>query len=269
MAYSSLFTYLSTFFFLISNLCHCFNPKLLNVSKYDDQYGGSTSWSTTKATWYGDAYGAGSDGGSCGYVNAVESEPFSSIITAIAPSLYKDGKACGTCFKVKCMPSSSSFCSGEEVTVVATDSCPGCADDHLFDLSGISIGKMANTNQDVQLRNVGILEIQYQKVDCKFSGVNVAFRIDPGSTANYFATAIEYEDGDGLTGVALRQANTDGEWLTMQQSWGAVFMVNLPNGYTSPFSIKLTDSSKTVVAENVIPANYTVQTYRSLVNFGV
>ncbi|KAL3649434.1 hypothetical protein CASFOL_005837 [Castilleja foliolosa] len=265
MAYSSLFTYLSTFFFLISNLCHCFNPKLLNVSKYDDQYGGSTSWSTTKATWYGDAYGAGSDGGSCGYVNAVASEPFSSTITAIAPSLYKNGKACGTCYKVKC--TGSPYCSGSPVTVVATDSCPGC--DHLFDLSGTSFGKMANPGQDVQLRNVGELEIQYQMVDCEFSGVNVAFRIDPGSNANYFATAIEYEDGNGLTGVALRQANTDDEWLPMQQSWGAVFMVNLPNGYTPPFSIKLTDSSKTVVAENVIPAKYTVQTYRSLVNFGV
>ncbi|KAL3649436.1 expansin [Castilleja foliolosa] len=87
MAYSSLFTYLSTFFFLISNLCHCFNPKLLNVSKY---YGGSTSWSTTDATWYGDANGPGSTGGSCGYEDAVMSQPFSSTITALAPPLYQD-----------------------------------------------------------------------------------------------------------------------------------------------------------------------------------
>ncbi|KAL3649438.1 expansin [Castilleja foliolosa] len=167
--------------------------------------------------------------------------------------------------EVKC--TGSPYCSGSPVTVVATDSCLGC--DHLFDLSGTSFGDMANPGEADQLRNVGRLQIQYQKVDCEFRGVNVAFRIDPGSNPSYFATAIEYEDGDGLTGVALRQANTDGEWLQMEPSWGAIFRVDLPEGYTPPFSIKLTDSSKTVVAENVIPADYTVQTYRSLVNFGV
>ncbi|GFP79142.1 expansin-b15 [Phtheirospermum japonicum] len=260
MAYS-LFIYLA-FFALLSNFCHGFNPRLLNVSKYD-QYG--SSWPTTDATWYGDASGSGSTGGSCGYEDAVASAPFSSKITALAPPLYISGRGCGKCFQVKC--TSSPYCSGSPVTVVATDSCQGC--DHLFDLSGTSFGAMANPGQDEQLRNVGRLQIQYQSVECEFSGVNVAFRVDPGSNGNYFATAIEYEDGDGLTGVALRQANSDGEWKQMQLSWGAVYMVNLPNGYTPPFSIKLTDSSKTVVAENVIPANYRVTTYRSVVNFGV
>ncbi|GFP80900.1 putative expansin-b2 [Phtheirospermum japonicum] len=260
MAYL-LFTYLA-FFSLISNFCHSFNPKLLNVSKYD-QY--SSNWPTTDATWYGDAFGSGSAGGSCGYEDAVASAPFSSKITAVASSLYNNGYGCGKCFQVKC--TSSPYCSGTPVTVVVTDSCLGC--DHFFDLSGTSFGAMANPGQDEQLRNAGRLQIQYQSVECDYIGVNVAFRVDPGSNANYFATAIEYEDGDGLVGVALRQANSDGEWMQMQLSWGAVYAVNLPNGYAPPFSFKLTDSSKTVVAENVIPSNYQVQTYRSVVNFGV
>lgn len=109
-------------------------------------------------------------------------------------------------------------------------------------------------------------------MDCNFPGVSVAFRVDPGSNANYFATAVEYVDGDGVGGVELkRAADSSGAWIKMQQSWGAVWKADLPSNYKPPFSIRLTtggNSGKTVVANNVIPANYNPgQTYRSIVNF--
>ncbi|KAL2234039.1 putative expansin-B2 [Sesamum indicum] len=265
----SLFTYLALLTTLLSNLCcYSFNPKLLNVSKLES----GSDWSPAQASWYGNPSGAGSDGGACGYGNAVEAAPFSSLITAAAASLYNSGKACGTCFQVKC--TSSKVCSGNPVRVVITDECPGCdSQSLLFDLSGTSFGTMAASGEADQLRNVGIEQIQYKRVECNFPGVSVAFRVDPGSNANYFATAVEYEDGDGLAGVELKQAaDSGGAWLPMQQSWGAVWKVDLPSNYKPPFSIRLTaggsNSRKTVVADKVIPANYNPgQTYRSLVNF--
>ncbi|PIN20975.1 hypothetical protein CDL12_06333 [Handroanthus impetiginosus] len=177
----SLFTYYLAFISLVSNFCYCFNPKLLNFSKLVS----GSDWASARASWYGNPSGAGSDGGACGYQNAVESAPFSSRITAAASSLYDSGKACGTCYQVKC--TTTAACSGDPVTVSI-----------LFDLSGTSFGTMAKSGEAEQLRNVGIEQIQYRRVDCNFPGVSVAFRVDPGSNPNYFATAIEYEDGDGL-----------------------------------------------------------------------
>ncbi|KAL6569344.1 Expansin [Orobanche minor] len=263
MAYYSLFTY-SAFFSLMFNFCHSFNPKILNVSKAYDQ--SDSGWDTTRATWYGAPTGAGSDGGSCGYEAAVESTAFSSKITAAAPALYNSGDGCGTCYQVKCTDSSSQYCSGTPVTVTITDACYGC--DHLFDLSGASFSAMANPGQEQQLRNAGNIEIQYKSVSCAYPGTDIAFRVDPGSNPSYFAMAVEYEDGHGITGVSLRKSNTNGDWLKMQKSWGAVWMINLAQDNSPPFSIKVIDDTKFVVAENVIPANYlTDHPYVSTVNF--
>lgn len=108
------------------------------------------------------------------------------------------------------------------------------------------------------------------RVDCNFPGVTVAFRVDPGSNPYYFATAIEFENGDGIVEAELKQTRSGGPWLKMDKSWGAIWKKDLPNNYAPPFSIRLTagGSGRTIVAENVIPQNYKPgNTYRSFVNF--
>ncbi|XP_047951648.1 expansin-B15-like [Salvia hispanica] len=258
MLMASLFTRLA-FFALLANLCYGFNPRLL---------AGSGGWSSARASWYGNPSGAGSDGGACGYQNAVEEAPYSSLITAAASSLYKSGSGCGTCYQVKC--THAEVCSGKPVTVVITDECPGCdSQSILFDLSGTSFGTMARPGGEGQLRNVGIEQIQYKRVNCNFPGATVSFRVDPGSNPNYFAAAIEHEDGNGIAGVELKRAGSGGTWIKMRPSWGAVWKADLPNNYPAPFSVRLTgNSGKKIVANNVIPANYSPgKTYRSVVNF--
>ncbi|KAG5231212.1 expansin-B [Salix suchowensis] len=256
-------------FFLV-NSCHCFHPKLFNVSKIQSD----SDWSPAGATWYGSPTGAGSDGGACGYGGAVEQAPFSSFISAGGDSIYKSGQGCGACYQVKCTSSSNDACSGNPVTVVITDQCPGgpCAQESFhFDLSGTAFGAMAVSGQEDQLRNAGVLQIQHQRVPCNWPGKTVTFRVDSGSNPYYFATLVEYEDGDGdLKSVELKQALDTDSWVPMQKSWGAVWKLDAGSVLRAPLSLKLTslESGKSIVASGVIPAGWVPgQTYRSLVNF--
>ncbi|XP_050238609.1 putative expansin-B2 [Mercurialis annua] len=248
------------------NSCHCFKPKSFNVSMSSD-----SDWSPAGATWYGGPTGAGSDGGACGYQNAVDQAPFNSLIAAGNPTIYKSGKGCGACYQVKC--SSHSACSGNPVTLTVTDECPGCTSEAVhFDLSGTAFGGMATSGHADQLRNAGVLQIQYKKVPCNYPGRSVVFRVDSGSNPHYFATLIEYEDGDGeLRSMELKEALDEEEsWMPMQQSWGAVWRLNSDSVLRGPLSLRLTslESGKTIVASGVIPAGWQPgKTYRSVVNF--
>ncbi|OWM75707.1 hypothetical protein CDL15_Pgr021872 [Punica granatum] len=253
--------------------CMGFKSKHLKLTTY------GTHWSSAGATWYGSPNGAGSDGGSCGYGNAVSRPPFSSMVTGIGPSLYKSGKECGACYQIKCSKSAHPSCSGKPVRVVITDFCPGgpCVTDSAhFDLSGTAFGAMAVAGEEEKLRDAGVLKIQFARVACDYSGKTIMFHVDQGSNSNYFAVVIEYEEGDGdLLGVALKEANTNSsagleEWRAMQQSWGAVWKLDAGSQLQPPFSIRLTSqySQQTLVARNVIPKNWKPgATYRSLVNY--
>ncbi|KAK3195101.1 hypothetical protein Dsin_026411 [Dipteronia sinensis] len=211
-----------------------------------------SGWSPAGATWYGPPTGAGSDGGACGYQDAVEQAPFSS--------------------RVKCTKNVNGACSENPVRVVITDECPGCVSESVhFDLSGTAFGAMAASGQANQLRNVGVLQIQYRRVECDYSGTNVVFVVDSGSNPYYFAVLIKFVEGDGnLAAVDLQRTSQSNTWLPMQHSWGAVWKLDSGSALTAPFSLRLTAavSGQTIVANNVIPAGWEAgQTYQSLVNF--
>jgi hypothetical protein len=174
--------------------------------------------------------------------------------------------------QVKC--DSNPACSGQPATVVITDECPAgvcLAEAAHFDMSGTSMGAMAKPGMADRLRAAGILKVQYKRVPCKYSGVNIAFRVDQGSNPFYFEVLVEFEDGDGdLSAVHLMEAGCS-TWTPMVQNWGALWRYNSNTGKAlrAPFSIRLTsDSGKVLVANNVIPASWKAgATYRSLVNY--
>ncbi|XP_015950837.3 putative expansin-B2 [Arachis duranensis] len=248
--------------------CYCFNPKLsfYNSSKVDAN---AEQWQPASATWYGPPDGAGTDGGACGYGSSVGNPPLSKLVSAGGPNIFNNGEGCGACYEVKCTENEA--CSGETVTVMISDQCPGCPATH-FDLSGFAFGSLAKPGQQDNLRNAGRINLQYQRVSCSF-GQPIVFTIDNGANQYYFATEIEYENGEGnLVDVELKQANQD-SWIPMKRLWGARWVLNLGSLMQPPFSLKLTEtsvngSSKTIEANNVIPAGWQPgQVIRSAINF--
>ena len=116
---------------------------------------------------------------------------------------------------------------------------------------------------------LNITEYGATRVKCNYPGKTITFKVDSGSNDEYFASLIEFEDGAGdLNAVNLKQALDQDSWLPMQRSWGAVWKLDHGSALKAPFSIRLTTSGQTIVANNVIPAGWKPgQTYRSVVNF--
>ncbi|CAL5075711.1 unnamed protein product [Urochloa decumbens] len=232
---------------------------------------GSGGWlSGGGATYYGAPNGDGGEGGACGYQTAVGTRPFSSMIAAGSTPLYRDGEGCGACYEVKC--TSNAACSGQPVTVVITDRSPGDlypGEVAHFDMSGTAMGAMARPGMADKLRAGGVLRVQYRRVQCKYPGVNIAFKVDQGANPFYFDVLVEFEDDDGdLSAVDLMEAGS-GKWTPMAHSWGAMWRLNNGRRLSAPFGLRLTsDSGRVLTVSNAIPAGWKPgSTYRSLVNY--
>ncbi|GLJ59271.1 hypothetical protein SUGI_1500680 [Cryptomeria japonica] len=221
-------------------------------------------WQPATATWYGPPEGDGSTGGACGFGDLVDKVPYKTKVSAGNLPVWKNGKGCGSCYKVKC---SEDICSGEAVPLIITDECPGCSTDQVwFDLSGSAFGRMAVPGQADALRNKGKIKVLYERTKCMYPGWNLAFRVNEGSSEYYFSVLIMYEGGDGdVASVKLKQAGSS-TWTEMQQSWGAIWSLTGVGPIKAPFSLSLTSLStaKTVTAMDVIPSSwYPTATYTS------
>lgn len=120
-------------------------------------------WDSAGSTWYGAPNGDGSDGGACQF-GSVSGPPYSSMIAAGNNAMYNNGQGCGNCYMVRC--TSSPSCSGNAVKVVITDLCPDAqcnAEAVHFDFSGTAVGAMAIPGREDELRNVGIIPVEYER----------------------------------------------------------------------------------------------------------
>ncbi|KAM3388957.1 hypothetical protein ACQJBY_011223 [Aegilops geniculata] len=232
-------------------------------------------WANGGATWYGGPNGDGSEGGACGYKSDVGQDPFSSLIAAGGAGIFKNGKGCGSCYQVRCKENPE--CSGKHVTVVITDQCPDaqCQKRPHFDMSGTAFGAMAKPGMADKLRNAGVLNIEFERVPCKYHGKKISFKMDSGANPFYLAMLVEYEAGDGdLNSVEVMEAGGKkgyAKWEKMRQSWGALWCMDSKSGkpLEAPFSFRLTSSSgKVLVANNVVPAGWNAgKCYESKVNY--
>nr|CAB3500181.1 unnamed protein product [Digitaria exilis] len=233
-------------------------------------------WLPAKATWYGAPNGAGPDdnGGACGFKHTNQ-YPYMSMTSCGNEPLFKDGKGCGACYQIRCLNSTHDACSGRAKRVIITDMNYYPVSKYHFDLSGSAFGAMARSGLNDKLRHAGIIDIQFRRVPCNYKGLNVNFRVQVGSNPNYFAVLVQYAGKDGAV-VQLDLMETDkatgkptGVWTPMRVSWGAVWRLDTKRPLQAPFSLRArSDSGKTVVAENVIPADWKPMTdYPSNVQF--
>ncbi|KAL8222749.1 hypothetical protein R6Q57_020148 [Mikania cordata] len=259
---SNLQNYVLIFIFI--SISVCLVSSVFSSHSYPERYG----FSSALGTWYGDPNGAGS-GGACGWANDVQSPPFSAMIAAGNSRIYLHGKGCGDCYQIKC--NREPYCSKKPITVTITDECPGACNDvpFHFDLSGHAFGAMANPGQAANLRNLGQVDIEYRRVSCHYGRTKLAFKIDPATNPNWFATTVEFENGDGgLRSVEIAPYGSQ-RFVPMNNIWGAVWAVDFHSPFHGPLSFRLTSPTKQVlVARNVVPRGFVPgYTYFSHVNF--
>ncbi|CAM0956229.1 unnamed protein product [Alopecurus aequalis] len=240
----------------------------LNASEATKYWG---PWTPARATWYGQPNGAGPDdnGGACGFKH-VNRYPFMSMGSCGNQPLFKDGKGCGSCYKIRCKKDQS--CSGRTETVIITDMNYYPVAPFHFDLSGTAFGRLAKPGLNDKLRHSGIIDIEFTRVPCEFPGLKIGFHVEEYSNPVYFAVLVEYEDGDGdVVQVDLMESRGPGggRWTRMRESWGSIWRLDSNHRLQAPFSIRIrNESGKTLIANKVIPANWRPNTfYRSFVQY--
>ncbi|KAF8780748.1 hypothetical protein HU200_001196 [Digitaria exilis] len=143
-------------------------------------------WLAAKATWYGSPVGAGPDdngkllyalprahlefstkreiascaGGACGIKN-VDLPPYSGMTSCGNAPIFKDGRGCGSCYRIRCKAPAE--CSNKPVTVFVTDMNYDPISAYHFDLSGSAFGSMAKPGLGDKLRHRGIIDLEFRR----------------------------------------------------------------------------------------------------------
>ena len=113
------------------------------------------------------------------------------------------------------------------------------------------------------------LPIANCRVPCQYAGLTVTFHIERGSNPNYLAVLVEYANKAGtVVQMDAMEANS-GYWMPMRRSWGSIWRLDSYRPLRGPFSMRIrSENGRTLVANNVIPANWRPNTdYRSYVQF--
>ncbi|XP_044978363.1 expansin-B7-like [Hordeum vulgare subsp. vulgare] len=234
--------------------------------------GSMGGWLDARATWYGAPDGAGplDNGGACGFKN-VNLPPFNAMTSCGNEPIFKDGKGCGSCYQIRCVGKVHPACSGDPETVIITDMNYYPVARYHFDLSGTAFGAMAKDGRNDELRHAGIIDMQFKRVPCQYTGLSVTFHVEKGSNPNYLAILVEYGNGDG--DVAQVDLMDGGEptvsWRPMRESWGSIWRLDTRRPLRGPFSLRVTNGSgRSLVADQVIPADWQPDTvYSSDVQF--
>lgn len=209
----------------------------------------------SQAAYYPNSDEKGTETGRCGY-GTFGATINDGDVSAVS-DLYRDGVGCGSCYQVRC--TNSKYCSDKGVDVVITDHGSGHNTD--FIMSKRAFGRMAQTTDAMaSLLALGVVDIEYRRVSCKYPSKNITLKIDENSDyPHYLAFVIWYQQGkNDITAVQLCETKNFACKL-VDRSYGAVWTTNSPP--TGALSLRMLFSNDSgdetwIVPINSIPANW-------------
>ncbi|KAL4602319.1 hypothetical protein ACB092_10G044700 [Castanea dentata] len=207
----------------------------------------------SRATYYGspDCYGTAS--GACGFREFGRTINEGNV--AGVSKLFRNGTGCGTCYQVRCK--TPEICADEGVNIVVTDHGEGDRTD--FILSPRAYSKLARPNDVSKLFSYGVVEIEYRRISCKYSGYNLMFKVHENSKyPHYLSIVLLYVGGQNdITAIELWQDGWQ-QWRAMRRAYGAVWdMVNMPRGSTKlRFQVCGNSGITWVQSKNVLPSDW-------------
>ncbi|KAH6768667.1 expansin-like A1 [Perilla frutescens var. frutescens] len=174
-------------------------------------------------------------------------------IAAAAPSIFKDGAACGACFQIRCK--NEKICSKEGIRTIATDRNHDNTTD--FVLSSRAFMGMANKGMEQQLLKLGIADVEYKRVPCDYKSKNLAVRVEESSQKpHYLAIKLLYQGGQTeIVAVDVAQVGSS-NWGFMSRNHGAIWDTSrVPEGALQlRFVVTAGYDGKMYWAKSVLPA---------------
>ncbi|KDP39949.1 hypothetical protein JCGZ_03480 [Jatropha curcas] len=215
----------------------------------------SQDFTYSRATYYGSPDCLGTPTGACGF--GEYGRTVNNANVAGVSRLYRNGTGCGGCYQVRCK--APNICTDDGVNVVVTDYGEGDRTD--FILSTRAYARLAQPNMVLELFAYGVVDVEYRRVPCRYSGYNVMFKVHENSRfPEYLAIVILYQGGlNDILAVQIWQEDCK-EWTGMRKAYGGVWdMPNPPKGYISlRFQVSGSEGLKWVQASNVLPSEWKV-----------
>ncbi|KAJ4363321.1 hypothetical protein N0V95_001094 [Ascochyta clinopodiicola] len=184
-------------------------------------------------------YGGNTSGGKCSFSGYTV--PSSLYGTAISDSNWSGAGACGTCVSV-------TGPSGNKITAMVTDQCPGCGVNHL-DLYPDAFAKLANPS-------AGVINISWDVVPCGIT-TPIVLKNKEGTSAYWFSMQVQ----NANIGVKSLEVSTDGgkTWKQTQRQDYNYFQNSSGFGTTS-VDVKVTSTNgKSIIVKNVSIAPLTTK----------
>ncbi|XP_010933564.1 expansin-like B1 [Elaeis guineensis] len=212
-----------------------------------------STFTCSRATYYGSPDCSGTPRGACGYGELGRSLNGGDV--GAVSRLYRNGTGCGACYQVRC--THPQFCNEDGAKIVVTDY--GQGDNTDFILSARGFVKLARSNMANELMAFGVIDVEYRRIPCQYPGYNMMVKVTEHSKfPDYLALIIIYQAGQkDILAVELWQEECQ-EWKGMRKAYGGVWdMANPPRGPMNARILTGDDSGQNWVQLNgVIPSGW-------------
>ncbi|RDW77771.1 hypothetical protein BP6252_05824 [Coleophoma cylindrospora] len=191
-------------------------------------------------------YGGNVQGGTCSF--STYTLPSGLYGTALSDSNWANSAECGSCVSV-------TGPSGNSITAMIVDQCPGCGTNHL-DLFTDAFTALAS-------ESAGIIDVTWSYVDCPITSP-LEVHNKEGVSANWFSMQVV----NANQAVESLEVSTDGgsTWLTTTRQTYNFFQISSGTG-TTTVDVKVTSANGDVVTINNVSISSGASTTASS-NFG-